>query len=207
MRALPRLLPAALILTLAITTAACSSSDSTEVIVGSEPSDPVQTPTPEIGTPEEAPPTAEPADEPVATPTEAPDDTGLVWTEVGLSDALGADETSTIQLESVGDGRVLAMSFVDRGMDSILVTENGREWTPITVPAGFLPWSVDIAGDRWLIQGWDSTLEAPYAQILFSDDQGANWTELPVDLSSLEGTALDRRRGCRRKTHGGRGHS
>ncbi|MCY3633469.1 MAG: hypothetical protein OXH29_12430 [bacterium] len=165
--------------------AACSSSDSTEVIAGSGRPDPVQTPIPEIATPEGVTSTPEPA----ATPTDSPDDTGLAWTEVDLSRVLGADETSTVQLQSVGDGRVLAMSFIDRGMDSIMVSENGREWTPIPVPAGFLPWSADISGDRWLIQGWDSTLEAPYTQIRFSDDQGETWTELPVDLSSFEGTA------------------
>ena len=191
MRQLQRLLPAILILTLAIATAACSSSDSTRVVVGSEsPSlDPVQTPTPEIATPEGVASTPEPVAIPTATPTEAPDATGLVWTEVDLADALGADETSTIQLQSVGDGRILAMSFVDRGMDSILVTENGREWTPISVPAGFLPWSVDITGNRWLVQGWDSTLEAPGTQILYSDDEGANWTEIVVDLASFDGRA------------------
>ena len=189
MRLPQRLLPTILILTLVIALAACSSSDSTRVVVGSESPDSAQSPTPEIATPEEVPPTPEPADEPAATPTEAPDDTGLIWTEVDLSDALGADETSTIQLTPVGDGRVLAMSFVDRGMDSILVTETGREWTPISVPTGFLPWSVDITGDRWLIQGWDSTLEAPSAQILFSDDHGANWTEIVVDLAPIAGMA------------------
>ncbi|WP_419928646.1 hypothetical protein [Candidatus Poriferisocius sp.] len=191
MRLLQRLLPAILILTPAIAPAACSSSDSTRVVVGSEsPSpDPVQTPTPEIATPEGVASTPEPVAIPTVTPTEAPDAAGLVWTEVDLADALGADETSTIQLQSVGDGRILAMSFVDRGMDSILVTENGREWTPISVPAGFLTWSVDITGNRWLIQGWDSTHEAPSTQIRFSDDHGANWTEIVVDLASLDGTA------------------
>ena len=189
MRLLQRLLPSAFILTLAFPLAACSSSDSTSVIVGSESPNPVQTPIPQAVTPEGVAPTPEPVAAPAATPTEASDDAGLVWTEVDLADALGADETSTIQLQSVGDGRILALSFIDRGMNSILVTKNGREWAPISVPAGFLPWGVDIAGDRWLIQGWDSTLEAPYAQILFSDDEGANWTEIVVDLASFDGTA------------------
>ncbi|MDE0237497.1 MAG: hypothetical protein OXN95_09770 [bacterium] len=189
MRLLQRLLPATLILTLVVALTACSSSESTEVIVGNELPDPLQTPTPQPVTPEGVAPTPEPVAAPAITPTEAPNSTGLVWTEVDLSRVLGADETSTIRLQSVGDGRVLAMSFIDRGMDSILVSENGREWTPISIPAGFLPWSADISGDRWLIQGWDSTLEAPYAQIRFSDDQGETWTELPVDLSSFEGTA------------------
>ena len=164
--------------------AACGSSGSNEIVVSSEPA-PVATPestaTPGVKTPV--------APEESTDPTEDPESPGLVWTEIDLADAIGVDEHSTIQLESVGDGRVLALSFIDRGMDSILVTENGTEWTPIQVPAGFLPWTVDITGGRWLIQGWDSTLESPSTQILFSDDEGASWIELPVDLSSLDGTA------------------
>ena len=189
MRLLQRLLPAAFILTLAIASAACSSSGSTEVIVTGESPDPVQTPTPQAGTPEEVHPTPEPAADPAVPPTEAPDATGLVWAEVDLADALDADKTSTIQLQSVGDGRILALSLAGRGVDSILVTEDGREWAPASIPAGFLPWRVDFAGDRWLIHGWDSTLEAPFAQTLFSDDQGANWQEIVVDLASFGDTA------------------
>ena len=182
------LLAAAIALALG-TAAACSSSGGTEMTVSSEIADPVQTPTPLFATPEGASPTPEPAGKPTVTPTESPDAPGLVWTEVDLADALGADEHSTIRLESVGDGRVLAMSFVDRGINKILVTDDSTDWAPIPVPAGFLPWEVDIIGDRWVIQGWDSTVEAPGTQILFSDDQGASWTELVVDLGSFEGTA------------------
>ncbi len=185
--------PAALLaaaIALAIgTAAACSSSGGTEVTVSSEIADPAQTPTPLVATPGGASPTPEPASEPTVTPTEAPDATGLVWTEVDIADKLGADEHSTIRLESVGDGRVLALSFIDRGIDKILVSDDSTEWTPISVPAGFLPWSVDITGDRWLLQGWDSTVESPGTQILFSDDQGVIWTELVVDLGSFDGTA------------------
>ncbi len=182
------LLAAAIALALG-TAAACSSPGGTEVTASSEIADPVPTPTPLVATPEGASPTPEPAGKPTVTPTESPDAPGLVWTEVDIADALGADEHSTISLESVGDGRVLALSSIDRGVDKILVTENSTDWAPIPVPAGFLPWEVDIIGDRWLIQGWDTTVEAPGTQILFSDDQGASWTELVVDLGSFEGTA------------------
>lgn len=189
MRPRQEFLRAAVLFASAIALAACSSSGSTDVVVSSELPDRVQTPTPQIGPPEEVPQTPEPVANPAVPTTEAPDAIGLVWTEVDLADALGADETSTIQLESVGDGRVLAMSYIDRGMNSVLVTEDGREWTPISVPAGFLPWSVDITGGRWLIQGRDSTLEAPPTQILYSDDEGASWTEMVVDLGPSDGTA------------------
>ena len=174
---------------LAITFSACSPSGGTEVTVSSDSPDTVDSPTPQVATPEGFPQPPEPTVAPEVAPAESPDTPGLVWTEVDLADAIGADEHSTIGLKSVGDGRVLAMSFVDRGIDKILVTDDSTEWAPIPVPAGFLPWEVDIIGDRWLIQGWDSTVEAPSTQILFSDDQGASWTELVVDLGSFEGTA------------------
>ena len=167
----------------------CSSSGNSEVIVSSDSPDPVESPTPQVATPEGIAQPPEPTVAPVVTPTEAPETSGLVWTEVDIADALGADEHSTINLESVGDGRVLAMSFVDRGIDKLLVTDDSTEWAPIPVPAGFLPWEVDIIGDRWLIQGWDTTVEAPDTQILFSDNRGATWTDLVVDFGSIDGTA------------------
>ncbi len=182
------LLAAAIALALGTATA-CSPSGGTEVTVSSEIADPVQTPTPVVATPEGASLTPEPAAKPTVTPTESLGAPGLVWTEVDLADALGADEHSTISLESVGDGRVLAMSFVDRGVDKILVTESSTEWTPIPFPAGFFPWTVDIIGNRWLIRGWDTTIEAPSTQILFSDDQATTWTELVVDLGLVDGTS------------------
>ncbi|MCQ3808921.1 MAG: hypothetical protein KTV68_00045 [Acidimicrobiia bacterium] len=168
--------------------AACSS-DTNEVVVSSDPPASVGTPTPEAATSEGVAQPSEPTVAPDVTPTEAPDVAELVWTKVDLADALGADEHSTIRLESVGDGRVLALSSVDRGIAEMLVTEDSTDWAPIPVPAGFLPWEVDIIGDRWLILGWDSTVEAPGAQILFSDDQGVSWTGVDVDLDSLDGTA------------------
>ena len=159
------------------------------MVVSSDSPESVDSPTPQVATPEGVAQPPEPTVAPVVTPAASPDASGLVWTEVDLADALGADEHSTIRLESVGDGRVLALSFVDRGIDKILVTDNSTEWTPISVPSGFLPWTIDIIGDRWLMQGWDSPIEAPSTQILFSDNRGATWTELVVDLGPLDGTA------------------
>ena len=180
----------AALVTLAISgIAGCSSSGPNEAIVPSESPDSVESTTPEAATPEGVAQPPEPTAAPAITPTEAPDASGLVWTEVDIADALGADEHSTISLESVGDGRVLALSSIDRGVDKILVTENSTDWAPIPVPAGFLPWEVDIIGDRWLIQGWDTTVEDPDTQILFSDNRGATWTDLVVDLGSIDGTA------------------
>lgn len=158
------------------------------MIVPSDPSEAGPTATPGAPAPTGDAPTPEPSGDPTITPTEAPGTARLVWAEVDLADALGANKRSTIRLESVGDGRVLALNVVDRGIDTILVTENGKEWSPIPLPARFLPWSVDITGDRWLLQGLDTFDGGPGAQTLFSDDGGASWIELLIDLDPLAGT-------------------
>ena len=189
MRPPQRLLLAAIVLTLATANAACSTSGNSEVIVGGKIADPELAPTPQIGNTEEVSPTQAPVAEPALPPTGSQYGSELDWTEVDLTDALGTDEHTAIRLESVGDGRVLALSYNDRGIDTVLVTEDSTEWTSIPVPDGFVPWSVDITGDRWLFQGRDSTLEVSGTQILFSDDRGANWTELAVDLGPFKGTA------------------
>lgn len=168
------------------TVSACSPSSTTVVVVPSE-----QTPAPTSNNDTHVAPLEQ---NPVASqetiaPMGDPGSSGLIWTEIDLTDALGADEHSTIRLESVGDGRVLALSFSNRGIDMILVTEDGTNWTAVPVPAGFLPWNVDITGERWLIHGWDTNNESPSTQVLFSDDGGSSWPEIPIDLGLFKGTA------------------
>lgn len=127
--------------------------------------------------------------DPAGTPGAISTRPALTWTEFDPDEAFGPDWDELIRIESVGDGRVLALSFSDRGSDSLLVTENGVEWIPVRVPAGFSPRAVDVAGDRWVTWGWVPAIEAPSEQILFSDDGGASWTELEIDLDSVTGTA------------------
>lgn len=164
--------------------AACSPSDTTEPVVSSE-----QTPAP---TPE---PTAAPiVGTPVAPEKDpAPQDTfqesGLEWIEVDLSDVLNLDQEESVRLESVGDGRALAVVARPDVVNSVLVTDNGVDWSVLPIPTGFNPSGIDISGDRWVIQGWDTREDAPHTRILFSDDQGSNWTELVVDLDPFDGTA------------------
>lgn len=167
----------------------CSSSGNTDVIVPSEPSHAGPTTTPGTPTPTGDTQTPKPAADPTATPTEAPGDSGLNWTEVDLDKAIGSEDTLNFSLESVGDGRVLAIVRRFDISSTVLVTDNGTDWTEISKPAYFSPVNIDITGDRWVIQGWDANVPNATTQILISDDQGATWTELLVDLSSIDGTS------------------
>lgn len=163
---------------------ACSSSEPNEVIVSSELTPvPSQAPTaaPVAGTP--AVPEQESAQLGIS------QESGLVWTEVDLSGVFDLDVDESLELESVGDGRVLAVSASPDVVNNVLVTDNGVDWAALPIPNGFSPWSVDITGERWLILGRDPTKEAPGTQILFSDDRGSSWTELAVELGPFDGTA------------------
>jgi hypothetical protein len=83
---------------------------------------------------------------------------------------------------------MLALAASPDVVNSVLVTGDGLDWAALPIPSGFSPWKVDIAGDRWVIQGWDTLQEAPDTLILFSDDRGSNWTELAVDYGLIDGT-------------------
>lgn len=170
------------ILTIGIT--ACSSSDPNEVIVSSDLTPvPTQAPTaaPAVATPIAPPQESAPLDTPL--------ESELVWTEVDLSEVFDLDQDWFPRLESVGNGRVLALSASPDAVNKVLVTDNGVDWSELPIPTGFSPWSVDISGDRWVVQGWDTREDAPDTRALFSDDQGSNWDELVVDLGPFEGTA------------------
>lgn len=166
------------------TVAACSPSDTTEVVVPSEQTPaPIPEPTaaPVVGTP--VAPEKDPA------PQDTLQESGLEWIEVDLSGVFDLEVDESLELESVGDGRVLAVSASPDVVNSVLVTDNGVDWSVLPIPTGFNPSGIDISGDRWVIQGWDTREDAPHTRILFSDDQGSNWTELVVDLDPFDGTA------------------
>ena len=121
-------------------------------------------------------------------PTPEEQSTGpvLQWTEIepGLDDLTG--------IESVGDGRIIARSWTDSGTagDSysaarIVVTTNGTDWTEVPMPSGIIPDQIDISDDRWLVTGFEHGSD-PYSRssgrAFYSDDEGANWTELALGL-------------------------
>ena len=163
---------------------ACSSSDPNEVIVSGEPAPaPTQAPTPApvAGTPT--------ATEQQPAPLDISLESGLDWTEVDLSEVFDLDQDEFLMLESVGDGRVLAIVASRDVTSRVLVTDDGMDWAALAIPTGLSPFRIDISGERWVIQGWDIREDASDSRVFFSDDQGSNWTELVVDLGRFDGTA------------------
>lgn len=105
----------------------------------------------------------------------------LTWTEVALDTSTGLIDVYRIR--SVGDGRIVALAWGDAG-DQVVVTTDGTTWTAIGMPDGIYPDLPDIGGDRWVVGGPDTTDPQQRGRVFFSDDQGASWTELTIDVVS-----------------------
>lgn len=108
------------------------------------------------------------------TPTTTFTALGLEWSAFNLEQVDGLLLVDLTDPEVLPDGRVMAhASPVD---PRIIVTENGFDWELLPMPTGFRPgqyeFHYELWHDRWLIGDED--------QIFFSDDLGANWTEVPL---------------------------
>ncbi|MCY4663661.1 MAG: hypothetical protein OXC00_03245, partial [Acidimicrobiaceae bacterium] len=129
---------------------------------------------------------AQPADLDKPTPAELSTGPVLQWTEIhpGVADLF--------RIKSVGDGRIIARTWRDTGSNSntdvaekVVVTTNGTDWAEVPMPAGVVPDRIDISGDRWLVAGPEAgadPLDRTPGRAFFSDDEGANWTELALGL-------------------------
>ena len=111
----------------------------------------------------------------------------LQWTEIEppLEGAYG--------LQSVGDGRILARVPGEDGRQ-VLVTANGVDWTELPLPEGIDPAHVDISGERWVVTEYDLDADAGDSRastkrVVFSDDRGATWNELLVEVPVAAGPA------------------
>ena len=162
-------------------------------------------------TPESAPttvPTAAPTAPPVEEPREAAQDTpqtgaeantepltpedlstgsAIEWAEFEPATVLGADLVDVHSVVSVGDGRVLVQAYGNDG-NQVMVSENGTDWTVLAMPPDFAPERFDIVGDRWLVTGCDTSTMENNIQAFFSDDQGATWTDLALDIGGADET-------------------
>ena len=108
----------------------------------------------------------------------------LEWTEIdpGFADLFS--------FESVDDGRVLARAWGigdELAMDGerAVYTDNGVDWTELPLPEGIVIRGIDISGDRWLAYGWthgDYEHGDLVDRVFFTDDRGANWTEVNLDI-------------------------
>ena len=118
------------------------------------------------------------------TPEELSTGPVLEWTEIdpGFADLFNFD--------SLDDGRVLARAW---GIGDELVidgeravyTDNGIDWTELPLPDGIIIRRIDISGDRWLAWGRPRSSDDPREvidRVFFTDDRGANWTELLVNV-------------------------
>ena len=105
----------------------------------------------------------------------------LGWVQFDPVSVFGAGAIDAHYIASVGDGRVLVQVYGSDG-DRVLVSDNGTDWTPVSMPPSFTPERFEIAGYRWLITGWDVSTFDNNISAFFSDDQGATWTNLAVDF-------------------------
>ena len=138
----------------------------------------------------QAPETDGSEDEVATSATTAPEQlsTGpvLQWTEIDP----GFDDL--FMLESVGDGRVTARGWADgdeQGLfgERVVVSANGTDWTEVPVPEGLFPDQINVSSGRWVVTGRYPDVD-PHDigldRVFFSDDQGATWTEMVVELPS-----------------------
>ncbi len=112
----------------------------------------------------------------------------VAWTEFEPAQVFGAGLPDAHHILSVGDGRMLAQAYGPDG-NQVMVTENGRDWTVVPMPADFTPERFDIAGDRWLVTGSRFNEASFETQAFFSDDRGATWTDLALDIVDPDETS------------------
>ena len=114
----------------------------------------------------------------------------LVFDEYDPADLFPAGFHGIDGIEAVGDGRVVARAHGESG-SALIITDNGRDWTRVQLPEGVSPNIVDVSGPRWLL----TTLEfETFARIFYSDDEGANWTEVllePLPAGATPPTLVD----------------
>ena len=107
----------------------------------------------------------------------------LEWTEIDP----GFDDL--FELKSVGDGQVIARAWTDGDGgffgQRIVVSANGTGWTEVPIPANLFPEQVNVSGDRWVVTGRIPDVDRSDIgpdRVFFSDDQGATWTEVAIDI-------------------------
>ncbi|MCQ3808923.1 MAG: hypothetical protein KTV68_00055 [Acidimicrobiia bacterium] len=162
----------------------------TEVIVVDDPAvtaEPASTAAP-IDGPSDAPSEASADRTEPATPESLSTGPVLEWTEFDPASVFGTDASYFGRIESLGDGRVLVEVYSTEGTQ-VMVSENGVDWTEVSMPPDFSLEQIDIVGDRWLVSGWPeiwTRMPDSISQVLFSDDQGATWTELAIPLDPAD---------------------
>ncbi len=116
------------------------------------------------------------------------------WEEVNEQDLFaGLRNSSDVDLvvgnpTTVGDGRVFVVT-TSNSEQFINVSDNGSDWTQITVPTDVSVETVDISGDRWLVAGPDKTSFDGLNRAYYSDNGGTDWTEVGFGDAANENLA------------------
>lgn len=121
-----------------------------------------------------------------ATPESLSTGPALEWTEFDPASVFGADAIDAHNIVSVGDGRVVVQVYGGEG-DQVLVSDNGTDWTVISMPPDFAPERFNLAGERWAVTGRDLSTYEDTISAYFSDDQGATWTDLAIGIGGGAG--------------------
>ena len=126
--------------------------------------------------------TTVPTTDPPATDVadEVPSTSALTWTEDDANDQFGSDLLDVYGVETAGNGRVFARAWGDAG-SQIIISEVVGDWTRVDIPTGVSPDHIDISGDRWLLAGQDASQFDALARVFYSDNRGADWTEVAID--------------------------
>ena len=112
---------------------------------------------------------------------EVPSTSALTWTEDDANDQFGSDLLDVYGVETAGNGRVFARAWGNSTGSQIIVSEVVGDWTRVDIPTGVSPDHVDVSGDRWLLAGQDSSQFDALARVFYSDNRGADWTEVAID--------------------------
>ncbi len=150
-------------------------SDNGTEIVAIEP-----TVTTDTTVPTTDPPSTVPTTDPAPTVDGDEASSILTWTEDDTNDQFGSDLLDVYEAETVGDGRVVARAWGDAG-SQIIISEVVGDWTRVDIPTGVSPDHVDVSGDRWLLAGQDASQFDALARVFYSDNRGADWTEVAID--------------------------
>ncbi len=164
---------------------ALDSDQPTEVIVVDQPApardaDPAPAPA-YAATPASVSGAPEAADAEPPTPQSLSTGPTLEWEELDAA-AMGSELLLAYGLISTGDGRAVVQASSPDG-NKMLVSEDGREWTALSIPAGLTVDSVDITGDRWLVSGQRFDGTGIENMVFYSDNQGGEWEDLGLPLA------------------------
>ena len=158
----------------------------TEVIAADQPAiaqdaDPVPAPAPDPNA-GSLPGGPEAADAEAPTPQSLSTGPLLEWEALDAAAVMESDLSLAYGLTSTGDGRAVVQAPSSDG-NRVLVSEDGRGWTALDVPAGLSVESIDIAGDRWLVSGRRYDGAGRHNLAFYSDNQGGGWEDLGLPPS------------------------